>query len=246
MASLVSSKELFWSEVEKTKGGLIAGPVVNASGEKIAENVKELLTEIFSKCTSTNTFVSGFLSNPPEKVLDLGAGIGANALPMAIAGAHVTAIDISRQLLERLSERSVEMNCPSSKLRLRRGDLTTMSSYGGPFNLVMAIDVLPYIPPTSLRSTMEKIHACLEDRGIFIGTLFTDGYPVEISDRMKRLGVHLYENSPQFMAKLLQFSGFQVMELQASIVSGYRSGYHFRAVKITPPSAELASRVDSI
>jgi ubiquinone/menaquinone biosynthesis C-methylase UbiE len=246
MTSLVSSKELFWSEVEKTKGGLFNSPAGNANGEKAVQSIISLNFERFSECTEIDSFVSRLFSNPPEKVLDLGTGIGANALPLAKAGAHVTAIDISKQLLEKLSERSVEMNCPSSKLRLRRGDITSMPSYGGPFNLVMAIDVLSYIPATTLRSTLEKIHACLEDRGIFIGTLFTEGYPVETRERIRQAGVYLYDNNPQFLVQLLQYSGFQVIELRPSIVSGYSGAYNFRAEKITPPSAELASRLDSI
>jgi 2-polyprenyl-3-methyl-5-hydroxy-6-metoxy-1,4-benzoquinol methylase len=123
----------------------------------MGESAKNMQMEMFSACNQADAFARRLFTNPPLRVLDLGAGIGANTLPMAKSGAHITAIDQSRELLTVFAKESVKAACPSENFRLRRGDITAMESYDGPFDLVLAIDILSYIPPTTLRSTMEKI-----------------------------------------------------------------------------------------
>jgi predicted TPR repeat methyltransferase len=98
-----------------------------------------------------------------------------------------------------------------------------MESYGGPFNLVVAIDILPYVPPTTLRSTMEKIQQCLEDRGILIGTIFTtDAAPPAVRELLGQLGAHFYENGSEFITQLLAYSGLTVVELERREEGGFR------------------------
>lgn len=63
---------------------------------------------------------------------------------MAKKGAQVTAIDISQELLENFSNQCVVDNCPNNNIRLLHGDITTMKSFGENFDLVLAIDLLPY------------------------------------------------------------------------------------------------------
>lgn len=230
MTPLVSSAEMFWNEVEKNNKDIYSpeSPVI-FQGKTIAEKAKNLQTEMFCNCTRIDSYAQNLFNNPPSKVLDLGAGIGVNTLPMAKAGAHVTAIDQSRELLTTFSKNSTLIACPTENLRLRRGDITTMESYGGPFNLVVAVDILPYVPPKSLKSTMKKIHDCLEDRGILIGTIFTtDDNPIA-RQMMVQLGAQFYPNSVQFVTKFLQFSGFKAIELEARPEGGFR----FKAEKIS-------------
>lgn len=227
MSFAVTSKDLFWSEVAKTTVTYSPESAVIVQGKKIAENAKSMQMEMFSACTETDRFARRLFSSPPMKILDLGAGFGVNTLPMAKSGAHVTAIDQSKELLTAFSKNSVTIGCPSENLRLRRGDITTMESYDGPFNLVVAIDILPYVPPTTLCSTMEKIRQCLEDRGILIGTIFTTDDPPVLRECMGQLGAHFYENSSEFVRQLLEYSGFTALELEARPEGGFR----FRAEK---------------
>lgn len=215
MASAVTtaSKD-FWCGVEKTKMIYSPESAVYFQGEKVEESAKEKRMESFRTCSNVHHFVGRLFSKPPMRVLDLGSGIGANTLPMAKFGAHVTAIDESRELLKAFAEKSVAVGCPSNNLRLRRGDITTMESYDGPFDLVVAIDILPYVPPATLRSTMEKIHKSLEERGLLIGTIFTTRFPPLVREHMEQLGACFYENGSRFVTQLLQYSGFTVMELE--------------------------------
>jgi ubiquinone/menaquinone biosynthesis C-methylase UbiE len=228
MSIAVTSKDLFWAQVVNTSTTYSPDSAVIVQGKRIAENAKSMQMEMFSGCTEPDCFSQRLFSSPPKRILDLGAGIGANTLLMAKSGAHVTAIDQSRDLLTAFSKKSVTIGCPSENLRLRRGDITTMQSYEGPFNLVVAIDILPYVPPTTLCSTMEKIQQCLEDSGALIGTIFTTDDPPVVREFMGQLGAHFYENGSGFVTQLLEHSGFTVLELEARREGGFR----FKAEKI--------------
>lgn len=235
MSSVVTSKDLFWNEVAKTPATYSPERPVIVQGKKMAENAKSMQMKMFSACTQIDPIAQKLFSKPPMKVLDLGAGVGVNTLPMAKSGAHVTAIDRSRELLTAFSKNSVAVGCRKENLRLRCGDITTMKSYDGPFNLVVAIDILPYVPPTTLRSTMEKIQQCLADGGILIGTIFTTDDPPVVREFMKQLGAHFYENGREFVTQLLEHSGFTAIELEARP----EGGFGFKAKKIPVERKEV-------
>lgn len=221
MASPITSKDLFWAKVAETPTTYSPDAPIVIEGKIVTEKASSLQNEMFSSCSLIDAFVAKLFSSPFKEVLDLGAGIGANTLPLAKSGSHVTAIDASRELLTTFSTNSVGMGC-GKNIRLRRGDITTMDSYGGPFNLVVAVDIFPYIPPATLRSTMEKIHQCLEERGILIGTILTSDLSPVMREFMGKLGAHFYENSSQFVIDLLEHSGFKPLELEARSEGGFR------------------------
>lgn len=221
-AAITTSKDVFWDEVAKTKVTYSPESPIIIQGKKIAENAQKMQLEMFYACNQPDPWIESLFSKPPMTVLDLGAGIGVNTLAMAKAGARVTAIDQSKELLTIFSKNSVFIDCPKENLCLRRGDITTMKSYDGPFNLVVAIDILPYLPPITLRSTMEKIQQCLEDRGILIGTIFTTDDPPVMRELMGKLGGHFYEKSSDFVTQLLEYSGFIVEKIEARKEGGFR------------------------
>ena len=53
------------------------------------------------------------LAGDAETVLELGAGTGRITLPMALTGAHVTAVDLCRPMLEILQARRAKLEDPS-------------------------------------------------------------------------------------------------------------------------------------
>jgi cyclopropane fatty-acyl-phospholipid synthase-like methyltransferase len=231
MAQAVTSKDLFWTKVGETTSLYSPEDEVIVGGKKFADRAKDLQDEMFKSCDATDSFAKKFFSNPPSKILDLGAGIGANTIPMAKSGAHVTAIDQSIELLKIFSTNSVKMGCPKGNIRLLHGDIATMKSFGGPFNLVVALDILPYVPPTMLRSTMEKIHQCLEDGGILIGTIFTKNNSDSHNELMGKLGGHHYGKGMEFVEQFLKYSGFTVVTIKERQKG--EAIYQFKAIKNT-------------
>lgn len=228
MTPIASPQDLFWTQIAQTPSLYNPTSPVVVQEKTVSAEAKTLQTEMFASCTSIDPFAQDFFKSPPKKVLDLGAGIGSNTLTMALGGSHVTALDESKQLLLQLAKASVACACPSSQLRLRRADLTKLDSYEGPFNLVVAIDILPYIPPTTVRSTMEKIHACLEKRGLLIGTIFTTHFHPIMREMMSQIGAHFYDGDERFVTDLLNYSGFSIIKIQRREEGGFR----FKAEKM--------------
>ncbi len=226
-ASATSSKNSFWVRVGSTESGYAPEDPIITQGKLLAARAEDLRNEMFESCTKTEQFVTEYFMDPPKRVLDLGSGIGANTRPMAKRGAHVTAIDSSRKLLQAFSAQCITDQCPNENIRLLRGDITTMESYGKNFELVVAVDILPYIAPKDLRPTMEKIQKCLADNGILIGTISTTNINPTMRTFMGKMGTHFYEGGREFAEQLLTNSGFSVEKIEEREEGGYR----FKATK---------------
>jgi predicted TPR repeat methyltransferase len=229
MESPVISKELFWRNTRETVSLYSPESAVIVQGKTLCPNAKRLQEKMFNSCTVVSEVVKEFFKDPPKFVLDLGSGMGANTLPMAKAGSHITAIDSSIELLERFSKFSKMYGCPKENFRLRKGNIETMESYGekDSFDLVVAVDILPYVSPNMLESTMEKIQKSLKNGGIIVGTIFsTEANPI-MREAMGKLGAHFYAGGQDFVEKLLDFSGFTVEVIERN--DG--TGFYFKARK---------------
>ncbi len=220
--------ELFWNEVAKKSSHFDPEAIVVINGKKMG-NASESQRKMYSSCTMTDIFAAQHFANPPKRVVDIGCGLGVNSIPMALGGAHVTAIDSSEESLKTFQRFCKKASCPSANVRLVKGNLVTISSYFGPYDLALVIDTLPYIPPANLRSTIDKIHACLADGGLLIGTIFTEGTDPNVIEFMEKLGAHFYPNETTFVTNLLQYSGFKVLKLEEREHGGFR----FKARKIS-------------
>jgi cyclopropane fatty-acyl-phospholipid synthase-like methyltransferase len=158
---------------------------------------------------------------------------------MARKGAYVTAIDGSDELLTIFSEsckregivfrKSESEDCKTGSVRVRLADITKMASYGEGFEVVIAVDILPYLASRHLKNTMEKIRNCLIDHGVLIGTIFdTESSDSRIVSMMRQLGAHYYEGGIGFVEALLRESGFSPEKIERREEGGFR----FRAHKI--------------
>jgi len=229
-AAIPSNSNQFWDNVEKTKSCYEPDAPIIINGKKLTDNAENFRNEMFRACSLVDRFAREFFENPPKHVLDLGSGIGANTRPMAKHGAHVTAIDSSRELLETFSSKCVEDSCPNENVRLLCRDITILESYGENFDLVVAVDILPYIAPKDLQSTMKKIHMCLAAKGILIGTTFTTNQHPILRTCMEKMGGHFYEGGREFTEQLLTESGFSVEKIEER----EEGGFCFKAIKVSP------------
>lgn len=120
------------------------------------------------------------------RVLDVGAGVGAHAVPLVAAGLSVTALDVLPELVQLLRARGVE--------GARRGSIWTFSRRR-PFDTVLAL-----MNGTSLAGTMSRLSALLARLGELVspdGQLLLDSTemePAELDFQLEYCG----EKGPPF------------------------------------------------
>lgn len=94
---------------------------------------------------------------PGMRVLDLGCGDGTTAIPIATAGADVTGIDISRNMVDAGNRRALQAglgNC-----RFQHGDASTLNGVAdGTFDLVVSMFGAMFAPrPADVAKAMVRV-----------------------------------------------------------------------------------------
>ncbi len=108
------------------------------------------------------------LASEVHSVLELGAGTGRLTIPMALAGARVTAVDLARPMLEVLQQRRNNLEDPT-QVELVLADFTHID-LGERYDLV----VLPFnaiqhaYTPEDWIALMETVHRHLRHGGRFV------------------------------------------------------------------------------
>jgi 2-polyprenyl-3-methyl-5-hydroxy-6-metoxy-1,4-benzoquinol methylase len=96
-----------------------------------------------------------------KRVLEIGVGLGIDAVEMASRGAIYTGLDITRNHLE-LTRRNFELNLPDYQPRLIEGDLLE-TDLQERFDVVYSFGVLHHIQHES--DYLRRIHELLSDTG---------------------------------------------------------------------------------
>lgn len=110
----------------------------------------EFRTILFSQCNLVEVYAREFFDDPPSKVVDIGAGNGVNSIPMMAKGAVVHLIENEPALLPRLYSAVARTLAPGGPATIDASDIETKESFGEGVDLVLAVDVLNYLNPTSL------------------------------------------------------------------------------------------------
>jgi SAM-dependent methyltransferase len=94
-----------------------------------------------------------FLDRPVRSVLDVGCGEGAWLTPLRRLRPHIeyAGVDPSDYAVHRYGKRR--------NIRLGRVDTLDQLEWSGPFDLVVCVDVLNYVPARTLRRGLEQIKA---------------------------------------------------------------------------------------
>ena len=106
----------------------------------------------------------------PERypaVLDLGCGLGRNALPFALAGHTVTAVDLSQNGLAHLRARAAELSLEIDTCVARFTDDVFAA---GQFDLVLAVNVLYHGLPADFARAVHHVCTWLRPGGFFYFT----------------------------------------------------------------------------
>lgn len=238
----LSSDKTFWNTVEKFP------TVTNESdpvviGNTTFSNLAAAQKEMVVSCTKISDYVKKYLVQSRFKgtVLDLGCGIGANALPLVAKGCHVTIIDRQEDAIMAYNGKEMYLflrnmfSCDGlQQAQSIVGDITE-HAYPENIDAVICVDTLPYIRPSKVKRTMDKIFQALRPGGQFVGTIFfkpkkANGPFVEV---MGKLGAHFYPDK-DFAREIITRSGFQITKETERRDRGFFSHSHcleFLAVK---------------
>lgn len=199
-----SQEELMALVLPSHKEGDLYIKGVKISVAQLAKGKKEMIPS----CTLPSSLVVDFVdaTEIPGRALDLGCGIGANSVVLLNKRWDVIAVDKSPVAVQGCLK-----TCEGAlgSLLSIQADIATMDLPGS-MDLIVAVDVLPYMSETEVPSLLSKIHAALHPGGRFIGTLFVclDGETREISIG-RGLGAHYYHGD-RAPAALLQHAGFHI------------------------------------
>ena len=209
--TVAMTEDNFWGKVESTTSRIEEGKPISILGRQIFPSLTEAKREMVQGCTKISDLMVEFIDRAPNqgRVLDLGCGQGVNSIPLLEKGWHVTAIDNAPEALAMYREAVSARSIGSDRLKLINADITTHSFSPLNYDLIICIDVLPYIDSKKLRSVMMKIHESLVLNGQVIGTLFfslTHSPPVT-QELQEKLGAHFYPGD-YIAPALLKNTGF--------------------------------------
>ncbi|CAM3803232.1 magnesium protoporphyrin IX methyltransferase [Polynucleobacter antarcticus] len=116
-----------------------------------------------------------------KRILDAGCGTGALALELAKKGAHVTAVDLSPNLIELAKERIPENE--RSNIHFLAGDM--LDENLGEFDYVVGMDSMIHYCASDMLVVLEKLSSRVSEKILF--TFAPSTLPLEVMIRVGRL-----------------------------------------------------------
>lgn len=212
MESASPVKTDLWTQIETRKWG----------GD--SKSAKEQHRVWFTQCNGFNPLFRTFDPRVegnfvPRTVVDLGCGTGGMALLFAIElGCSVKLFDFEymKPLLEAYFLEGDEITSMDQvDVTFIPGDLTSHETFAedGTIDCVNANDVIPYIDPTKLKATLQKVERCLRPGGVFLFSLFmTEALTDEDTIKAEEFGSMKYvtKNPEQFAREFCASVGLEL------------------------------------
>jgi SAM-dependent methyltransferase len=141
-------------------------------GDRIADVYDELFGNV-SDVGANVAFLDSLVSQGPSRILELAAGTGRLAIPLAALGHHVTGVDVSDEMLERL--RATDVN---QGVTTEHGDMVD-DLPAGPFDLVfVAFNSLFMLAEADRqRACFAAVSRVLATGGVFVVEAFVPWDP---------------------------------------------------------------------
>lgn len=139
-------------------------------------------------------------------VLELGAGSGRVAVPLAKSGCDVTAVEISPRLCENLAERSA-----GERVEVVQDDMATFRK--GRYDLIYSVHSSLFHVTTQARqlAVLENVRAMLDDLGRFVVSCY---HPVEVIGRSGELRVLDFDSKGVSIRAVLADTASQTVEFR--------------------------------
>lgn len=170
-----------------------------------------------------------------RSILDAGCGTGSLAVPLALAGAQVDAIDFSAKMIEAAKERASRAQVSPDRLRFTVGDL---SSVRESYDAVVCIDVFARYSTEMSMGFLKELCSLARSRTIFTFTPKKTMDPIWLAIgglvAKRRQAPPLYTHSKDAIENTLQTLGWTIHR-RAQISAGWKS-YFCCLVEARPKS----------
>ncbi|MBI4992935.1 MAG: class I SAM-dependent methyltransferase [Candidatus Magasanikbacteria bacterium] len=144
-----------------------------------------------------------------KKVLDVGAGTGRLALRIAHAGAQVTALDVSGEMLKNLKSK-VHKVIKSIKLPVETasGEAENLPFADESFDVVIATFLVVHLK--DLRRFFDETYRVLNNGGLFLVTNINQRKAPAIKTKDGLIEIESYYHRPEAVVELLEELAFSV------------------------------------
>ena len=155
-----------------------------------------------------------FLSKE-DRILEIGCGTGNATIPLAAYVKEITAIDTSREMLDKAKEKAEKKG--KTNIQFLKTDLMDLEEKAGSYDAVAAYNVLLYMKNQD--EVLKKIHSLLKPGGIFISAtdcLARNFSPAAVGKFWKsKLGLMPYISfeTPIGLLRRIHKHGFFVLEI---------------------------------
>lgn len=153
-----------------------------------------------------NSFEKGkFLSLLPEikdkKILDVGAGTGRVSLPLALAGAQVTALDVSEKILEVLKRKN-------KKIATVVGEAENLPFENESFDIVTAAFLVVHLKDPKI--FFDEVYRVLKPDGLFLVSNINQKEPPVVKTKEGEIQIKSYYHRPEKIKDSLQNLAFSI------------------------------------
>lgn len=136
-----------------------------------------------------------------KKVLDIGAGTGRLSIKMANAGAQVTALDISEEMLKKL-----HVQC--SMFNIVVGDAESLPFADESFDIVIATFLIVHLKDP--RCFFDEVYRVLKDGGLFLVTNINQRKAPSVKTKDGLIEIESYYHRPEAVIEVLEELAFSV------------------------------------
>lgn len=136
-----------------------------------------------------------------KKILDVGAGTGRLTLKLAKAGAEVTALDVSEEMLKRIK---------NHELRIKNvvGDAESLPFEDNSFDFVVAAFLIVHLK--DLKRFFDEAYRVLKDGGKLLITNINQKEPPEVETKEGVIKIESYYHRPEEVIEVLKELAFNI------------------------------------
>lgn len=136
-----------------------------------------------------------------KRVLDVGAGTGRLSVKMANAGAQVTALDVSQEMLKKF-------HVPCSMFNIVVGDAERLSFEDEFFDVVIATFLIVHLKDPS--RFFDEAYRVLKSGGLFLVTNINQRKAPSVKTKDGLIEIESYYHRPESVVELLEELAFSV------------------------------------